>query len=120
MKPVFEFEVPKGYIWLLDRDLVDFQPHSQLQPWYYLDNNSVFSATQKWPKTEYSGGELIAFAKRQDCDDMACFDVWQNDVKAIVVIHGWTAHGFEVIARYDDFWNWLKSVIDDMAEWVSA
>jgi hypothetical protein len=119
-EPIFDFDLPSGYKWLLERSLIDFFPHSQLQPWYYLDAKSIFSATHKWPEVTYSRGELIAFARRQDCDDIACFSVQAGRVDTIVVIHGWTGQGYEIVGRYESFWDWLKSVIDDMAVWVEG
>ncbi|MBE2197082.1 MAG: hypothetical protein IAE79_00635 [Anaerolinea sp.] len=113
--PLFEFDIPIGYKWLLERNLVGFDTHSQLQPWYYLDRENVFSVTQKWPQVAYSKGELIAFARRQDCDDIACFSVKKGGTNAIVVIRGWIDAGYEVINYYASFWEWVKSVIDDIA-----
>lgn len=114
MVPKFGFPTPKGYSWLVEKGLVGFEASTSLQPWYCLDQASVFVATDKWPKPAHQH-PLIAFARRQDTDDIACFEVDGTRI-AIVVIHGWTTDGFDVVVRYADFWLWLKSVIEDIAE----
>jgi hypothetical protein len=117
-KPSFDFDIPKGYEWLLERALIGFEPFSPLQPWHYLDAENVFNVTTKWPQGPFKEGELIAFAKRQDCDDVACFCVKTGKVEGLVIIHGWTNQGYEVLVRFETFWDWLKSIIDDISEWV--
>lgn len=116
--PDFSFLPPLGYLWLIERGLIGFEPGSGLQPWYYLDGKSAFSVSQRWPMGTVVDAELFAFAKRQDNDDLACFKVHRGKITVIEVIHGWTPNGYNVIAEYQTFWDWLKSVIDDVAEWV--
>lgn len=113
------FEPPKGYAWLLQQHMVGFEAFSQLQPWYYLDQTSVFEVRRVWPNGPYDG-DLVAFARRQDNDDIACFHVLQGNVQAIMVIHGWTTAGYAVVQTYPTFWDWLKAVVDDIAEWVES
>lgn len=116
-EPHFDFVTPRGYKWLLERGLVGYYDYSALEPWYYLERDEVFSVTDEWPQGPHRG-RLIAFARRQDCDDIACFDVGPQGVNSIVIIHGWTSTGYDIIASYRTFWEWLKSVIDDIAEWA--
>jgi hypothetical protein len=118
-EPIFDFVVPSGYNWLLEHGLIGFDPFSPLEPWYYLDRDEFFDVRDRWPKVS-DRRSLIAFAKRQDCDDIACFEVGDKSVSAVVVIHGWTEDGYAVIGSYKSFWEWLKSVIDDIAEWVET
>jgi hypothetical protein len=111
--------VPAGYQWLLDRGLAGFEPFGQLQPWHYLLPDQCFWASDRWPSI--SEKRLLAYAKRQDCDDLACFVVASDDtVQGIVLIHGWTGAGFELCQEFPDFWSWLKHVVDDIGAWVSA
>jgi hypothetical protein len=62
----------------------------------------------------------VAFARRQDGDDIACFEVGPQGVNSVVIIHGWTDAGYDIVAKYRTFWEWLKSVIDDIAEWAAG
>lgn len=118
-RPDFGFTPPAGYDWLIDHKLVSFGEDGNLQPWYYLPAEEVFSVTQKWEHLRAHFCELIAFARRQDCDDIACFCVVDRSVQTILVVHGWTEQGFDIVAEFEDFWGWLKSVISDIAEWVA-
>lgn len=115
-RPSFDFKVPRGYCWLLERGVFGFGPFGPLQPWYLLDSQGTFSVSERWPGGD-SGSDLFAFAKRQDNDDLACFEVIGKSVKAIVLVHGWTGSGYSVVARYDTVWDWAKAVVDDVAEW---
>ena len=116
--PEFDFKVPDGYRWLSERGLVSFEPNGPLQPWHYFPRQDTFEPTKRWPRAG-SRTRLVAFAKRQDSDDMACFEVSGDRVTQIVMIHGWTSEGFEVTGTFPDFWAWVRGVIDDVSEWVS-
>ena len=37
----------------------------------------------------------------------------------VVVVHGWTSEGYEAVARFDSIWEWLRSVVRDIEEWVA-
>lgn len=106
--PNFEFLAPQGYFWLLEHGLIGFKPNSGLQPWYFLDKTSAFLVHQRWPSGP-SAAKLIAFAKRQDNDDIGCFEYdEEGGTGAVLVIHGWTSNGYDIVARYSSFWDWLK------------
>jgi hypothetical protein len=115
--PNLNFEVPSGYKWLIDRGLVGFAANSSLQPWHYLPSRHVFDLKERWPSGS-ANTRLVAFAKRQDCDDLACFEVIGPRAERVIVVHGWTADGYQVDRMYQTFWEWLKAVIDDIAEWI--
>src|SRR4051812_47014036 len=104
--PDFEFTVPRGYQWLIDRGLVGFETGTSLQPWHYLPARHAFDLRERWP-TGPGNERLFAFAKRQDSDDLACFEVVQSRAERIFVVHGWTRDGFEIISKYQSFWEWL-------------
>lgn len=115
----FSRHLPHGYHWMVERGLVGFDPLTQLQPWYFLRENDLFDVAERWPDGPCSRdglGPLIAFARRQDCDDIACC----RPSGRIVVVHGWTgdASGYSADAEYADFAAWMKSVVDDIAEWL--
>jgi hypothetical protein len=117
--PDFDTTIPQGYSWLLQKNLVGFEPFTQMEPWYYLDNTEYFEISSLWPQRELST-YLVAFARRQDSDEIACFlkDIQETD--EVVVIQGWTPDGYEIICTYRSFWDWVKSVVDDIAEWVGS
>jgi hypothetical protein len=117
--PIFDFTPSVGYGWFVDRGLVGFEPNTALQPWYFLSKEDVFSPTDRWPSVA-GEGRLVAFSRRQDTDDIACFRVVDHVVVAIVMIHAWTPEGFQVVGTYGSFWEWIKQVVDDIAELCAA
>lgn len=117
--PKFDFTVPRGYRWLLARKLVGFAGGSALQPWHYLPAGQAFDLAARWPSGP-SRTRLFAFAKRQDSDEIACFEVVDGVGRRIVRVQGWTGgpEGYAVLRSHAGFWDWLRSVIEDIAEWV--
>ncbi len=118
-EPHFDFDTPRGYKWLLKRGLVGYYDSSPLEPWYYLERDEVFDVTDEWPHGP-AKDRLVAFARRQDSDDVACFEVGPQGANSVVIIHGWTNAGYDIVAEYRTFWEWLRSVIDDIGEWVEG
>lgn len=116
MKPSFKFDVPRGYDWLIQRSLVSFEGGGPLQPWHFLPEGKTFSLRERWPSVK--GPNLVAFARRQDCDDLACFEVSGNKAVRVALVHGWTPEGYAVTKSYPNFWEWFRSTIDDIAEWA--
>ncbi|MFN8225562.1 MAG: hypothetical protein U0R18_02425 [Mycobacterium sp.] len=117
--PTFDFEIDYGYRWLIARRIASFESFSPLQPWMFLNSERVFDVSERWPHGP-SSDRLVAFAARQDCDDLACFVVTPDDVATkIAVVHGWmTPEGYSIDHVFDDFWEWLKFVIDEMRDWA--
>lgn len=113
------FEIPIGYQWLLDRKLVGSEPFSQLQPWYFLLQDKCFWVSEIWNKK--IDKNLFAYARRQDCDTIACFSVSEfGKVLGVVLIQGWTNDGFDICEEFPTFWDWLKMVVDDISIWVES
>lgn len=110
--PDFNFEIPKGYRWLADCGLVGFEEDSPLSPWRFT--KAPIDVRELWPRGP-SQSNLVGFARRQDTDDIACFEVEDGKVVRIVGIHGWTSEGYVVTETYENIWEWLKCAIDDIA-----
>ena len=120
----FSRHLPPGYHWLAERGLAGFEPGTSLQPWYLLHEDDLFDVAARWPNGPLSNsalGPLVAFARRQDCDDIACCRLIDGNPR-IYLIHGWTdaSVGYTIHARHADLWSWLKAVIDDVAEWAAG
>jgi hypothetical protein len=111
-------DLPPPYTWVVDHGLVGFEPFTALQPWYFLGEGDVFDAHEEWPGAK-GKRPLIVFARRQDCDDLACFDLKPDGSSTVVLIEGWSAGAYNFVAEYATFWEWMKTVIDDIAEWSS-
>jgi hypothetical protein len=114
----FPHELPRGYRWLIERELLGFQADTALQPWYFLDTRSVSSVSKLWPREE-PVSELFTFARRRDCDDIVCFAKWPRPGQVtIVVVHGWTSDGYTVVGSHETIWGWWAAVVSDIEEWV--
>jgi hypothetical protein len=116
MEPLNDF--PLGYSWLIEKKIIRFEPFSQMEPWFFMNREDCFWATERWDGV--TDKKLYAFAKRQDNDDLACFLHEGATAQKVILIHGWTDSGFEILAEYQDIWEWLKSVIDDINEWTNS
>ncbi|URK88216.1 hypothetical protein LP421_12670 [Rhizobium sp. RCAM05350] len=75
------------------------------------DPASIFRYSQGL-KQRYPSRNLVIFAKRGDCDDIACWE--EGKPGRIVVINDFADNGYENAGEYDDFQDWFKSVIDTM------
>lgn len=115
--PNFPFDPPVGYRWIIERGLAGFEPFSSLQPWYLATDAESFSPSEKWPQGPCNG-KLFVFAKRQDNDDLACFRQSANGID-VVTIHGWTDDSYQVTGTFPTIWDWLKSAIDEIAQWAA-
>jgi len=65
-------------------------------------------------KERYPSRQLIPFARRYDNDDIACFEIGYEG--KVVIIHDFASQGWEQREIYDTFWDWFRSVINDMIE----
>lgn len=99
------FEYPESFIKIVRLNLVD------LEPWYIMDLEQILSRI-KGLKERYPQRNLIPFAKRDDSDDIACFEV--NKGETVHVIHDFASSGYEQRKSYNNFWQWFKEAIDEM------
>ena len=102
------FEYPNGYIRLVEQKLVN------LTPWRIMDGELLknkFTGIKK----RYPDKNLVPFATRIDNDDVACFDL-ANENK-VLIIHDFANAGWEERKRFDSIWEWFKQAIDDMIEY---
>jgi hypothetical protein len=110
------------YDWCVQQGLVGFEPFTQLCPWYFLKPADRFMTAERWPSV--AGDDMIVFARKQDDDTLAAFKLSDGKVCGeIFVLNGWTGikgERFDVLQRFDNFWDWLKSTIDDIALCVDA
>lgn len=62
-------------------------------------------------RDRYPGRALFPYAKREDNDDIACFENGK-----VQVIHDYASPGWEQVQEFDDFWSWFNYVIGVMIE----
>ena len=102
----------ESYKWIIEHNMVGFEPFTQFQPWYLLPQKVCFWVNKKWSNSISMG--LLAFARRQDNDDFACFNIENGVVKNVYIIHGWTDNGYDIVNSGIDIWDWLHLALNDI------
>ena len=101
------FQFPNSFIEAVELNLLDFDV------WYIMDEDRVLNRL-KGLKERYPNRELIPFARRDDNDDIACFEVGKGE--KVQIIHDFASEGYEQRKEYNDFWAWLEDAISEMIE----
>lgn len=100
-------EYPRAYVRLVEQGLTD------LTPWYFLEKTGMLKYASEL-HGRY-GLRRLPFARRQDNDDVACFEEGHNG--AVVLIHDGATPGTEVRSRFGDVWSWFRYAVEEMIEW---
>ena len=101
------FEYPEAYKKLVELNLVDFDV------WYLIESGQ---ATRRYYDLEkrYPNRQLIPFARRDDNDDIICFERGSNKVQ---LIHDFASEGFEQKGEFQDVWTWVEFAVKEMIEY---
>lgn len=99
------FEYPAGILKVAELELVDLD-------WWWVLDASFAGDYARHMAERYPARRLVPFAKRQDNDDVACFEV--DRPGKVEVIHDFADPGWEQRAEYDDFWSWFEAAVVDM------
>lgn len=102
------FSYPEEFLYIIDLNLINFEI------WSFFSYESALSR-MKGLKTRYPEGKVVPFAKRNDNDDIACFDI---ETREVFVIHDFSCDGYKNRKVYRDFQTWFKVCIDDMFEYI--
>ena len=102
-----DFQYPASFLKLVELNLLDFEV------WYFMDKESVKDRIKGLQK-RYPERNLVPFARRGDCDDIACFEVGKGG--QVFIVHDFASSGYEQRKIYENVWEWLKDVIDTMIE----
>jgi len=65
----------------------------------------------------YPGTHLLPFAKREDNDDVAYFEL--ESPGKVVIIHDFASDGWERREVLDDLYAWIRRAVEDMIEFDS-
>jgi hypothetical protein len=109
-------ELPRGMVYplaferLVERQLTNFEP------WWIFDA-SLARERMKGLAERYPGTLLVPFAKREDNDDVACFDARQPG--KVVILHDFSSDGWERRVEFASFYDWLRRALEDMIEFDS-
>ena len=104
-KMLLNYDYPEGYKKLKDLNLIDFE-YWYFIPEYQLKNRFI-GMSQRYPSRKY-----IPFARREDRDDIACFEYGKGNT--VFIIHDYASAGFEERKSYNNIWEWVKDAIDEL------
>lgn len=106
-RPVW-FTYPPPYLRAVSQGLTD------LTPWFFFERSRIVRYAAEMGG-RYPASERLPFAKRQDKDDVACFE--KGRPGQVVLVHDGAAAGSEVRRVFPDFWSWFRYAVDEMIEW---
>lgn len=101
------YNYPEEYLRIVGLDLVNFDY------WYLLPGKAVGIRIEGL-KSRYPQRRLIPFARRDDCDDIACFEVGKGD--KVQIVHDFASAGWEQRKEYACFWDWFRDAVEEMIE----
>jgi len=99
------FSFPKAFGKVVSLNLVDYDL------WYLMGKNHILQR-RTGLLSRYPNRNLVPFARRDDCDDIACFDIEHGE--KVFIVHDFAASGWEHRKAYPDFWCWFKDAVQDM------
>lgn len=101
------YKYPEAFNKIIELNLVDFDI------WYLIEEGQ---ATRRYQalKERFPNRKLIPFARRDDNDDIACFEIEKGG--KVELIHDFTTEGFEQKREFEDLWEWIKFAVDEMIE----
>jgi hypothetical protein len=98
------FELPEGYLHACRLGL------GNLAPWRFLKGEAFLSAYDR-VNAACEGRILLPFARRDDCGEVACFEVLPGPAEAVHVISSG-----EAVAEFASFWEFVRQAVDDMIQ----
>ena len=101
------FNYPREFLRIVDQGLLDFDP------WIVLQGERL-KIRFKGLQERYPNRELIPFARREDNDDVAC---WDRHKAGVVIIHDFASSGYEDREGYESFWDWLRAALEATIEY---
>lgn len=102
---------PGGYVRIVELGLVD------LEPWYFLGGEEL-AVVRAGLAQRYPERELLPFARRQDGDDVACFDLLaRRGDPEVLLIHDHADAGWELGGELSCFWDWFRQAVEDVISW---
>ena len=102
-----DYFYPEEYMKIIDLNIVD------MSVWYLMEKEQV-EVRINGLKNRYPKRKLIPFAKRDDRDDIACFEVGKGN--KVQIIHDFASDGYEQRKEYESFWDWFRDAIEEMIQ----
>lgn len=101
------FEYPPEFCRAVSYGLTD------LEPWFVLPADAVRERAEGM-RRRYPGARYWPFARRQDNDDVAC---WEPPGRAVLIVHDFASPGWERRGRFEGFDDWLRHAVEEFIDW---
>ncbi len=102
------FNYPEEFLRIIEQGLLDFDP------WIVLQGDRLRTRFQGIQE-RFPGRDLVPFARREDNDDVACWE--KGNPQGVVIIHDFSSSGYEQRESFDSFWDWFRNIIEEMIEY---
>jgi hypothetical protein len=102
------FWYPPAFVRVVELGLMD------LEPWHLLEGGPLRERHAGLAK-RFPARDLVPFARRQDNDDIACWEPSRGTEK-VVVVHDFASPGWEERAEYPGFYDWLRQAVEDLID----
>ena len=102
-------KAPPEYVRLYETDL------KELEPWNWLTEDDLY-CRMTGLNGRYPERNLVPFAERQDCDDVACWDL--EAPGTVIIIHDYASKGYELKAIHGSFREWIHHALDDSMDFI--
>lgn len=101
------FEYPREFLRIVELKILD------IEPWYLLQGKPLRDVLAGLAE-RYSDRKLIPFARRQDNDDVACWQSSSN--REVYIIHDFASPGWEEHGKFPGFYEWFRRAVEDFIE----
>ncbi|WP_416777123.1 hypothetical protein ACNFJN_01210 [Xenorhabdus budapestensis] len=102
------FSYPHQFTRIIEQNLLDFDP------WIILEGERL-RVRYDGLKKRYPNRDIIPFARREDNDDVACWD--KDNPDQVVIIHDFSSEGYENVGKFESFWDWLRAALEATIEY---
>jgi hypothetical protein len=103
------FSYPPSFLRIVEKQQLIY-----FDPWRILEGEELRKRYHGL-KERYSERNLVPFAKRDDSDDIACWEKDKGD--KVFIIHDYAESGWEQGEVLESFWAWLRKAIEDTSEY---
>ena len=117
MKLLDKNELPHGMSYPIEFERLVERQLTWFEPWWVLDA-ALAKDRIKGMLDRYPGRHLLPFAKREDNDDVACFEL--ESPGKVVIVHDFASDGWERREVLDNFYAWIRRAVEDMIAFDAA
>ena len=101
------FRYPPEFIRVVELGLID------LEQWQVLEGEQLRSRYRGMAE-RFPERALVPFARRQDNDDVACWD--GRGGPEVLIVHDYAEPGHELRETLPTFYSWLRRAVEDLID----